>query len=104
VQNAFFGNVIDQLAALAARYKLPAMYPQREFAKASGFVSYGGDFADGYHQAGLYVAKILKSIKPADLPVVQPTKLQLVINLKTAKALGIEVPPTRLAIADKVIE
>ncbi len=69
-QNAFFGNVIDRLTALAARYKLPTMYPQREFAEAGGLVSYGADFADEYRQAGLYVARILKGIKPADLHVV----------------------------------
>jgi len=103
-QNAFFGNVIDRLTALAARYKLPTMYPQREFAEAGGFVSYGADFADGYRQAGLYVAKILEGIKPADLPVVQPTKFQLVINLKTAKTLGFDIPAKLLAIADEVIE
>ena len=103
-QNAFFGNFIDQLAALAARYKLPTMYPQREFAEAGGFVSYGADFADGYRQAGLYVAKILKGAKPAELPIMQPTKFELVINLKIAKALGLTVPDKMLATADQVIE
>jgi putative ABC transport system substrate-binding protein len=103
-QNASFGNFIDQLAALAARYKLPTMYPQREFAEAGCIVSYGADFAAGYRQAGLYVGKILKGAKSAELPIMQPTKFELVINLKTAKALGLTVPDKLLATADEVIE
>jgi putative ABC transport system substrate-binding protein len=103
-QNASFANFMDQLAALAGRYKLPTMYTGREFAEAGGFISYGPDFADGYRQAGLYAAKILKGMKPADLPVAQAIKFPLVINLKAAKALGFDIPAKVLALADEVIE
>ena len=100
----FGANHPDVITSLAARYKLPAIYPWRYFVNAGGLMSYGSDLATQFRLAAEYLDRILRGQKPADLPVQAPTKYELVINLKTAKALGLEVPPTLIARADEVIE
>jgi putative tryptophan/tyrosine transport system substrate-binding protein len=102
--NPFYEGRRDDIVALAKRHSVPVLYPWREYSVAGGLISYGTSFTDSYRQAGLYVGRILKGEKPADLPVVQATKFELLVNIKTAKSLGITVPASILVAADEVIE
>jgi putative ABC transport system substrate-binding protein len=102
--DVFLNGQIEQIIALAKRHAIPAMHSSREFTLAGGLISYGASLTDTYRQVGLYAGRILKGTKPADLPVIQSTKFGLIINLKTAKTLGLTIPPSVLALADEVIE
>jgi putative tryptophan/tyrosine transport system substrate-binding protein len=102
--NSYFDVRRDRIIGFAAQQRLPAIYQFREYAVAGGLLSYGVDITDGYRQYGVYTAKILNGAKPADLPVLQPTKFETVINLKTAKALGVKISDNLLSLADEVIE
>ncbi len=100
----FFNSVRERIIALAAQYRIPTIYDRSEYITAGGLISYGTSYSAAYRQLGIYTAKILKGTAPADLPIEQATKFEMLINLKTAKTLGIEIPPRLLALADKVIE
>src|SRR5262249_27975722 len=102
--DAFFISRSEQLALLALRHRIPTIYQFRAFAAAGGLLSYGSNLAELYHVAGVYTGRVLKGEKPADLPVQQSSKVELIVNMKTAQALGLEIPPALLARADEVIE
>ena len=102
--DAIFTAHRDRIVSLAARHKIWALYPWREYAESGGLMSYGPSLAESYHQMGVYAGRILRGVKPSDLPVMQPTAIELVLNLKTAQMLGVEFPPKLLALADAVIE
>jgi putative tryptophan/tyrosine transport system substrate-binding protein len=104
VADTFFSSQGVQFATLAARYRVPATYALREFVEVGGLMSYGASLAEEYRQVGVYTGRVLKGANPADLPVVQSTKFELVINMKTAKALGLDVPNSMQLLADEVIE
>jgi len=104
MNDAFLQLRRNQITALCVRHALPAIYPWREYADAGGLISYGASIREAYRQSGIYVGQILKGTSPAELPVQQPTKFEMVVNLTTAKILGIEVPPSLLVRADEVLE
>ena len=102
--DGFFFGLQDKLATLAARYRVPTFYPLSDYVLAGGLVSYGANLAESWRQAGTYAARIVKGAKPSDLPIMQPAKFELVLNATAAKALGLEIPPKMLALADKIVE